>query len=63
MAKKPQNTTDEVASPLHVLMTKRRRDRYERAADRSDVSISEWVRRVLDAECDRFEQANKENEQ
>jgi predicted HicB family RNase H-like nuclease len=38
-----------------VKLTERRKERYERAADRSDLSLSEWVRRVLDAECDRSE--------
>lgn len=63
MAKKKKSAakTDE-ATPLHVKMTRRRRERYEWAADQADLSLSAWVRMVLDQEADRLEQLQRDQD-
>lgn len=58
MAKKKTARSD-AASPLHVKLTQRRRERYEWAAAQTDVSLSAWVRMVLDREVDRLEQQQR----
>ena len=43
-----------------VKMSDRRKAKYEQVADIVDLTLSEWVRRVLDAEVERIESLNQD---
>lgn len=52
MAKKSHTSSTPTVVQITVKLTARRKARYDRAAEIADLSLSEWIRRVLDPAAD-----------